>query len=88
MKTDRIIDWVLIASGSIYSLANIEHILGIAILTIQLAWIIAKLTVKIVNAIKNGQNLDDLDDDVSDTIDTIGDIKDIISKDEDNDNAE
>lgn len=54
-NTEKCVDTFLLTVGSLYSLANIEHILGIIILVIQLVWIVAKLVIKIVNAIKHGE---------------------------------
>ena len=71
---ESIIDTVLLTIGSTYSLANIEHILGIIILVIQLAWIMCKLVVKIINTIKSKQPLETCDKDVGSVIDTIVDF--------------
>lgn len=73
-NTEKIIDTCLLTTGSIYSLANIEHILGIIILIIQLLWIMIKLVVKIVNTIKKKESLNLLDDDFSSAIGSLSDI--------------
>lgn len=86
MKVTDTIDTCLITVGSIYSLANIEHILGIIILCIQLAWIISKFVVKLYNKIKNKEPLEDLNDDVNNIIGSIEDIRDALDDDEVNDN--
>ena len=74
MKHNDIIDYTMILTGSIYSLANIEHILGIVILSIQLIWIISKLVYKVIEKIKKREPLEDLDEDVKDTIEDLTDI--------------
>lgn len=67
-ETEKVVDSFLLVVGTATGLANIEHILGIIILVIQLAWLLTKLVVKIVNAIKHNENLDTLDDDVGSVI--------------------
>lgn len=67
-ETEKVVDVCLLTVGTATGLANIEHILGIIILVIQLAWLITKLVVKIVNTVKNKENLDTLDDDVGSVI--------------------
>lgn len=90
-KADTIVDTVLLSIGSLYSLANIEHILGIIILVIQLVWIVTKLTVKIVNAIKSKEDLSTFDPDVENVIGSLEDIRDSLtteSEEENDDNSE
>lgn len=53
MKLSTIIDTCLLSLGTVYSLANIEQILGILILVVQLIWLISKLCIKIYNSVKN-----------------------------------
>lgn len=79
MKNTNIVDYMMILTGSIYSLANIEHILGIIILVIQLAWIIIKLGYKVYTKIKKGGDIAELEGDVKDTIDNLEDIKNSIN---------
>lgn len=67
-ETEKVVDVCLLTVGTATGLANIEHILGIIILVIQLAWLITKLVVKIVNTVKNNESLDTLDDDVGSVI--------------------
>ena len=80
MKVTNTVDCCLIAIGSFYSLANVEQMLGIIILAIQLIWIITKLTVKIVNTIKNKEPIDNINNDVKEAIDILDNFKDSISK--------
>lgn len=51
-NTENIIDVCLLTIGSAYSLANLEHILGVIILVLQLVWILSKFINKIVKSIK------------------------------------
>lgn len=74
-ETEKIVDVSLLTIGTATGLANIEHILGIIILIIQLAWLSTKLIVKIINTIKHNKNLDILDDDVSSVIGHLENIK-------------
>ena len=67
-ETEKVVDVCLLTVGTATGLANFEHILGIIILVIQLAWLLTKLIVKIINTIKNNENLDTLDDDVGSVI--------------------
>lgn len=79
-KTTDIVDYGLLAVGSWWSLANIEHILGIIILVIQLVWLITKLIVKIIHTIKEKKALDVHDNDVNAVIDIISDMQDTLTK--------
>ena len=74
-ETEKVVDVCLLTVGTATGLANIEHILGIIILVIQLAWLLTKLLVKIVIAIKHNENLDNLDDDVGSVISHLETIK-------------
>lgn len=67
-EAEKLVDVCLLTVGTATGLANIEHILGIIILVIQLAWLLTKLIVKIVNAIKHNKSLDTLDPDVGSVI--------------------
>ena len=67
-ESEKAVDSFLLVVGTATGLANIEHILGIIILVIQLAWLVTKLVVKIVNTVKNNESLDTLDDDVGSVI--------------------
>lgn len=77
-NTENIVDGCLLTVGTVTGLANIEHILGIIILVIQLAWIITKLVVKIVTTIKTEQPLDELDDDVGSVVGQLSIFKDTL----------
>lgn len=81
-ETENAVDVCLLAVGTATGLANIEHILGIFILIIQLAWLITKLVVKIVNTIKHNENLDTLDNDVGSVIGKLDVFKDTQNSDE------
>lgn len=81
-NAERIVDSVVLSVSGAYSLANIEHILGIIILSIEIAWIAVKLIIKIVTAIKNKQDLSIFDGDVSSLIGSIGDIADKVNSDD------
>ena len=80
MKNTGVVDYAMIAVGTLYSLANIEQILGIVLLIIQLLWIITKFVYKIYTAIKKEENLDDYDDEYDELI---GNIEDLIEDDKD-----
>lgn len=74
-KVSEFIDGLLLATGSGYALANIQNALGIAILVIQLAWIITKFVVKLVHKLKNKEtDLADLDKDITNVIGSLEDI--------------
>lgn len=75
-RVENTIDVAMLSVGSIYSLANIEHILGIIILVIQISWILCKFISKIVTCIKNKTNINELEDDVNDVVDTLTTLKD------------
>lgn len=78
-KATDVVDYGLLAVGSWWSLANIEHILGIIILVIQLVWLLTKLIVKIVRTVKNNKPLNVHDNDVKAVIDIIEDVQDNIN---------
>lgn len=81
-NVENVVDVAMLTVGSTYSLANIEHILGVIILIIQLTWILTKLIVKIVNTAKSNGSLDALDKNVDDVIEKLEDIKENIDSDE------
>lgn len=83
LRYEKLVDGCLLAVGTFTGLANIQQILGIIILVIQLAWIVVKLAVKIVDNIKSGESLDKLDGDVGSVIDQIGEFKDALKSLED-----
>lgn len=64
-------DACLLSIGTVYSLANIEQILGVIILIIQLVWILAKLGVKIFNAIKEKTPEKQIEETIESTVDDI-----------------
>lgn len=82
-EMEKIVDGCLLGFGTVTGLANIEHILGIIILVIQIAWIMTKLVFKIINTIKNNESLNSLDDDVGSAINQIDNIKDSLKSGED-----
>lgn len=67
----NVVDYSLIAVGSVISFANIETILGIVLLIIQISWLLTKLIYKIVITIKQKGNLDELDKEVTDITEVI-----------------
>ena len=69
-----IVDYSLIAMGTTVSIANIESILGIIMLSIQGLWLAIKLVIKVIDYIKNKKNLTELDGEVEDLVDFVGDI--------------
>lgn len=81
-KTEKVVDACLLTIGTTTGLANIEHILGIIILVIQLAWLLFKLIVKIINKIKHNESLDTLDDDVGSVVGHLDILKDTLKSDE------
>ena len=83
-KVSRIIDVCMLSAGVSYSLANIQTILGVVMLSIQIAWLATKFIIKLVNKIRAKENLDDLDNEIDTIIDTIKDVKDDLTKEEEN----
>lgn len=67
----NVVDYSLIAVGSVISFANIETILGIVLLIIQISWLLTKLIYKIVITINKKGNLDELDKEVTDITEVI-----------------
>ena len=78
MKVINNIDYCLLVIGSFYALENIETALGIIILFIQLAWLIFKLTVKIIKAIKTKTHPNISEDDIGSIVDNLESLKDTI----------
>lgn len=70
----NIVDYSLIAMGTSLSIANIESVLGIVMLSIQGLWLAIKLIVKVIDYIKKKKNLAELDGEVEDLVDFVGDI--------------
>lgn len=56
MRVEHTIDACMLTMGGIWSLANLEHILGIVLLVIQILWLSVKCIVKIYNNIKAKKN--------------------------------
>lgn len=69
MGKTNLIDTVLIAIGTMYSITNIKEVLGIIILLIQFIWIIVKLIDKIYRTIKTKKSLDEVDKDIENLTD-------------------
>ena len=69
--TEKIVDSCLLSIGSVYSIANVESILGIIILILQVAWLLTKLITKIYKTVKYGGDLESLNDDVSHIVDVL-----------------
>lgn len=59
MKNEQITDSFLLSIGSIYSIVNIEDILGIVILIVQIIWFSLKIYLKIKSMISDGEITDD-----------------------------
>lgn len=74
------IEYVMIAVGMTFSIANIEEILGLVMLIIQAVWLITKLIVKIRSYIVNKKNLDELDPEVDELLGVLGGSEDGRSK--------
>ncbi len=72
-KIDDLIDYGLIATGTLVSLENIETMLGIAILIIQFIWLVTKLVVKAIGVIKKDGDLNELDKEVDNIVDFVED---------------
>ena len=68
------IDTAMITIGISYSLDNIRTVLGIAILALQLLWILFKLIIRLINAIKKPSDLDKSDTAFDDAIGSLTDI--------------
>ena len=76
----------MIAAGTIYSIDNIEQILGLIVLFVQLIWLLIKLGFKVYTSIKNKKtDLTEGDDYISDFK---GEVEDFINKDGVNNNDE
>ena len=73
-KNIDIIDYTLIVLGTSISIANLQQLLGVILLSIQIIWLLIKLIVKIHTTIKNKGNLNDLDDDVKELSNTIENV--------------
>ena len=74
------IDTAMITIGISYSLDNIRTVLGIVILSLQLLWILFKLIIRLINAIKNPSDLDKSDTAFDDAIGSLTDIYDKLPK--------
>lgn len=72
-KIDDLIDYGLIATGTLVSLENIETMLGIAILIIQFIWLVTKLVVKAIEVIRKDGDLNELDKEVDNIVDFVED---------------
>lgn len=72
-KIIDLIDYGLIATGTLVSLENIETMLGIAILIIQFIWLVTKLVVKAIQVIKADGDLNELDKDIDNIVDFVED---------------
>lgn len=81
MKNANTVDYIVMSAGTIFGIANIEHILGIVLLVIQIAWFMTKLIYSSYKSIKENEDLSHLDDEVDEFTDTINSIKDKIAKD-------
>ena len=57
----RTVDFLLMATGFTYSLANIEQVLGIIILIIQIIWFLLKIFVKVKDMTKDGITEEEVD---------------------------
>lgn len=79
-NTENIIDAALISVGSVYSMANLEHILGVIILVLQLIWISSKFATKIYKAIKNKKHPQITQEDVHELNETLEDLNDVIRR--------
>lgn len=77
-RATDVIDYGLLFVGSWWSLSNIEHILGIVILAIQLAWLLTKLIVKIVKTIRSNKNLDNHNEDIEAVVDILEEVQEVI----------
>lgn len=74
------IDCFMLSVGLTYSLDNIESVLGITILVLQLIWLLSKLIIKIVIAVKNKKIPYISESEIENTINTISDIKDKLDR--------
>lgn len=89
------IDTCLLTVGGIYSLANLEEVLGIVILVIQLSWIVTKLVLKILKTrqgktdVANNDNqvdVEHIDKEVDAFVENLIEIKDIMTNGDDEKN--
>ena len=77
------IDTCLLTVGSIYSLANLEEVLGIIILVIQLSWIITKFVLKILKTKNQKTEVEYIDQEVDTFVDNLKEIKEIMTNGDD-----
>lgn len=70
-KVENLVDTSLIAIGTTYSVANIEHLLGIVLLIIQIVWILTRLTISVVRKVKSKQPLDSIKQDFDSAVEDL-----------------
>lgn len=87
-KIDDLIDYGLIATGTLVSLENIETMLGIAILIIQFIWLVTKLVVKAIEVIRKEGDLNELDKEVDNIVDFVEDALNKDDKENNDDNKQ
>lgn len=78
MKPNDVVDTALLSIGSIYSLANLEQILGIIILVIQIAWLTYKLCAKIYSKIAYKKDVKITEDEVHELLEVTSELRDEI----------
>lgn len=68
---EKVFDGVLLAAGSMWSLANLEETLGVVLLIIQITWLLIKFIDKLIYTIRNKDDLSSMDEQVSQIISLI-----------------
>lgn len=83
----KVVDTTLLTIGTGYALANIQTVLGIAVLCVQLGWLLTKFVIKLTHKIRDKADLSELDDDVASILGGLNDIsKSLEGKDNERDN--
>ena len=82
MKIQSIIEDVLIGSGIVISLVDIQQILSIILLIFNVAWLLVKFGIKIYEHIKNKQ-YKEIADDIKETKDELEDLSNKIDSNKD-----
>ena len=75
MKVDNAVDTVMLLTGSIYSIVNIQEVLGIVILILQAVWLLSKLVLSAVRYYKGEISSEDILEDLEDFKDEIDNIQ-------------
>ena len=78
MEPNEVVDTTLLSIGSLYSLVNLEQILGIIILVIQIVWVSYKLCAKIYSKIAHKKEVQITNDEVHELLEVTSEVRDEI----------